>query len=333
MPKEPEELGATTSPTAVTSVVESPRDSQPTAESSVDPKWAESPSLGFAATVLSQKQPAEGPVPAAGASFWRHTVHEYKKLPSRTRSIIVVSAALIWGLVLGLLVAPKGKSVAPEDELVQHAQRLAMPERGAIAKSLELSDPYSALAMLRAMSAKEHLDADPLGRALRGRLALLARDPVDALDNLELAVARDVKMLNEPWLAPAVVQTFQSAKTHARTHALLARLPRADVLAALKGACLDWQFRVRHAASDSLESNQHKCPDVVGSTVLDGWQADRCDTARAAVARLLALPGPDDRVTAALDAMSRRPSIANCVADLIPRAGPLMVPPPPAPTK
>jgi hypothetical protein len=335
------ELGA--APTAITSVVPEQRNREATQRLKIpneesDPEWASGampPAQSFDATFPQ----AVAPKPTL-RQLWRHLLHEFKKLPWGTRTVAVASASALAGLVFGLIIAPNGSGsgaaaagvsgpAVSEDELLKHARRLTVPERDGVVHALSMKDPIAALMMLRAMGAKDHLSVDPLALALRGRLALLARDGLDALDNFEAALTAQPKLTEEPWLAGAVVQTF-SANKIARTTALLGKLPKPELTSALGAACMDWQLRVRHGAADALKSFGVACPDPVGSAVLDAYQADKCEAARAVVQKLLPLATIDDRVPAALDAVSRRPSVANCVAELIPRPG--ATPPPPPPT-
>jgi hypothetical protein len=171
--------------------------------------------------------------------------------------------------------------------------------------------------MLRAMTAKDHLGADPVAIALRGRLSLVAKDTVDALDNFETAVTAQPKLMDEAWFPAAIIQTYAANKP-ARTGALVSRLARPPALEALQRACSDLQYRVRHGAMDALKGMSASCSDPVSVLVLDAYQADKCDAARSVITDLLPHAATDDRVAAALDALSRRPPVAKCVADLIP---------------
>ncbi len=317
------ELGA--GPTAVTAVVGEQRNKQQTQQIPAhDPAWAEAslpppPVATLDATFPSMHVPEPSSRQRAGM-FWRSMAHEFRKLPSRTRAAIVAVSAALFGLIVGLLIAPSGGAARPhaDEELLSHARRMTIAERDAVVRSLSVADTTAALMMLRAMGTKEHVAADPVAQLLRARLALVARDGVDALDNFESALAASPKLADEPWLAAAVVQTFSSNKP-SRTNGLLARLPKADAVAALERACMDWQVRVRRGAQDALKALGGACPDVVGSLMLDAYQAEKCDAAKAVVQKLVPLAPTDERVGAALDAISRRPPVAGCVADLVPR--------------
>ncbi|MBK7865430.1 MAG: hypothetical protein IPJ65_43900 [Archangiaceae bacterium] len=330
--KDDRELGA--APTAITSVVPEQRNREATQQlpipSEADPPWsADALPKGATGHTMDTTYPQAippTPTPRQRARVWsRHLLHEFKKLPARTRTLIVVTFSVLGGLLLGLVLAPRGAPQStleqpgvPEPELVKHARRLSLPERAAVVRALEQGDELAALMMLRAMSVRDHLAADPLAVMLRGRLALVARDGVDALDNFEAALAAQPGLVDEQWLPAAVVQTYAANKT-SRTTALLVKLPREGMQAALGAACMDWQARVRHSAADALKSFSLPCPDGIGAAVVDAYQADKCDAARAAVQKLAPLLGTDDRVAAALDAVSRRPAVASCVAELIPR--------------
>ncbi len=314
------ELG--NAPTTVTSMVEGPKERGATQQIPVDPKWSSEPPS--AAATLDQTFPASTqPDPTLKQRvrmLVRSAVHEFRKLPSGTRTGLVAGVSVLCGLIIGLLIAPRGApSARPGDEdMVKHAKRLSLAERDAVVRALSVGDTTAALMMLRAMGTKDKVSAEPLALALRGRLAIVARDGVDALDSFEAALAADAKLGSEPWLGPAVVQTFASNKIH-RTTALLTKLPKEDAVRALEGACMDWQLRVRRNAQDALKNLGGQCPDPVGALMLDAYQAEKCDAARAAAQKLVPLQAADERVGAALDALSRRPSVSSCVAELIPR--------------
>jgi hypothetical protein len=352
-PDDDKELGG--APTAITSLVgtqhdreDTDRERGPTQQLRIpdipEPEWARERITGpvsappVAETLMDNTYPSTTqPTPTLRQrvrALWRGVSHEFQKLPSRTRAIIVVTASVLSGLIVGLLIAPSGRSAAPasplvlDDGLTAHAKRLSMPERDTVVHALQMNDPLAALMLLRAMSAKDHLATDPQGLALRGRLALHARDGVDALDNFEAAIAAQPTLTDEPWLPAAVVQTFTANKV-ARTTALLGKLPKTETLQALGNACMDWQGRVRRGATDVLKTMGGQCPDPIGAAIVDAYQADKCDSARTAVAKLLPQAEHDVRVAGALDALSRRPQVANCVAELIPRPA---APPPPTDT-
>jgi len=290
-----------------------------------DPKWAEDslpppPVATLDTTYPSVVQPTPTPKQRA-RMLWRSMVHEFKKLPSRTRAAVIALSAGLTGLIFGLLIAPGGSRTASaraDEDLIGHAQRMTITERDAVVRSLSVADTTAALMMLRAMGTKEHVAGDPVAQLLRARLALGARDGLDALDNFESALNANAKLASEPWLAAAVVQTFAWNKP-SRTNGLLARLPKADAQRALESACMDWHARVRRLAQDALKAMGAACPDVVGSLMLDAYQADKCDAARTVVQKLVPLAPTDERVGAALDAISRRPPVAGCVAELLPR--------------
>ena len=318
------ELGS--APTTVTSVVPEQRNRVPTQQipaTEPEPPWAQG-SLPSAAQTLDQTFPqAVPPTPTPRQRvrvMLRGAVHEFKKLPVSTRTAIVVAVSALGGLVLGLLIAPSGRAPARavDDDLVKHARRLSLPERDAVTRSLSVSDTSAALMMLRAMGTKDRVAAEPLALALRGRLALTARDGADALDSFEAALTADPKLADEPWLPAAVVQTFAANKV-GRTTALLGRLPKEASLRALEASCMDWQVRIRRGAQDALKNLGGACPDPVGALMIDAYQAEKCDAARSVVQKLVPLQPTDERVGAALDALSRRPGIANCVAELMPR--------------
>ncbi|MBL8952821.1 MAG: hypothetical protein JNK82_18715 [Myxococcaceae bacterium] len=330
MPEDTDESELGAGPTAVTAVVPDQRNKLSTQEVSVpDPAWAEGslpppPVATLDATFPSMALPPSPPSQKA-RMFFRSFVHEFRKLPSRTRAAIIAVSAALFGLIVGLLIAPSGGSSAagafakPDEDLIAHAQRMTLAERDAVVRSLSVADTTAALMMLRAMGTKDHVAQDPLAQLLRARLALVAKDGTDALDNFESALTANPKLAEqEPWLASAVVQTFAANKP-TRTNGLLARLPKADAQAALERACMDWQGRVRRPAQDALKALGGACPDVVGSLMLDAYQAEKCDAARAVVQKLVPLAPTDERVGAALDAISRRPPVAGCVAELLPR--------------
>lgn len=343
MPDDTDESELGSAPTTVTSVVPEQRNRVPTqqiavpeeaepsrrkatpdARGNAEPPWAES-ELPSAAQTLDQTFPqAIPPTPTPRQRvrvLLRLAVHEFKKLPARTRTLIVVALSTLGGLVLGLLIAPSGGRAparAIDDDLVKHAKRLSLPERDAVMRSLSVSDTAAALMMLRAMGTKDRVAAEPLALALRGRLALTTRDGLDALDSFETALTADPKLADEAWLPGAVVQTFAANKA-GRTTALLGRLPKEPALRALEASCMDWQVRIRRGAQDALKNLGGACPDPVGALMIDAYQAEKCDAARSVAQKLLPLQPTDERVGAALDALSRRPGVANCVAELIPR--------------
>lgn len=327
MPRdEDRELGAV--PTAITSVVGEHRNREATQQIAMpDPKWTEGALPAQAQTLDSTYPQMIAPTPTVrqrARVLSRRVVHEYKKLPSRVRTAIVAIVSALAGLIVGLIIAPSGggagaaSAMRVDDDLTKHAKRLEMPERDAVVRALTVGDGLAALMMLRSMTAKDHLAADPLALALRGRLALIARDGVDALDNFEAALTAQPKLADEPWFPAAAVQTFASNKL-ARTTALLGKLPKDETRGALGAACMDWQYRVRHGAQDALKALGGSCPDAVGAAIVDAYQAEKCDAARAVVQKLVPLAPTDERVAGALDAISRRPSVAGCVAELLPR--------------
>lgn len=327
MPDDTDESELGSGPTAVTAVVPEKRDRVPTQQIEVaDPAWAagQLPPSGISLDDTAPSMKAEPPRrnPKGAGALLRGVVHEFQKLPSPTRTGIIVTAAALAGLILGLLIAPSGHPTAaraPDDELLAHAKRLSLPERDAVMRSLSVADTTAALMMLRQMGVKDHVAAEPQAQLLRARLALTTRDGIDALDNFEAALNAEPKLASsEPWLAAAIVQTFAANKPQ-RTVALLGKLPKPEAAKALETACMDWQFRVRRSAQDTLRNFSGSCPDPVGALMLDAYQAEKCDAARAVVQKLVPLAPTDERVGAALDALSRRPAVAGCVAELIPR--------------
>lgn len=242
----------------------------------------------------------------------------WSRLPPRAQPVIAGATLLLLGLVLGLLTHGRGSKVG-EDPLLRFAKRVKAPEGEAARRALAVGDDVSALAIFRTPEAYDHLRADPVAEALRGRLALAVHDPSDALDWLEQGLASSADLPTEDWAADAVVQTFGANKP-ARTTALLQRLPKVAATAALRAACADWQYRVRHGAADQLRAQGDNCPDPTGFLILDAWQLDRCDTARPVLKALAAAGATDERVAPVLDAVARRTSLQGCTADFLPRS-------------
>ena len=325
MPDDTEDGELGSAPTTVTSVVPELRNREATQQIEVpDPAWAAQGAVPPPVESLDQTFPSPT-TPRQTPRQWargvvRGALSDFETLAPRTRLSVIAVASVLSGLILGLLIAPRGSAAprAVDDDLVKHAKRLSLTERDAVMRALSVSDVAAALMMLRAMGVKDRVAAEPLALALRGRLALAAKDTLDALDSFEAAVSADAHLVREAWLPTAVVQTFAANKP-ARTSALLGKLPPTEAVLALQAACMDWQVRVRRAAQDALKNLGSACPDPVGALTLDAYQAEKCDAARAVVQKLVPLAPTDERVGAALDALSRRPGVATCVAELIPR--------------
>jgi hypothetical protein len=270
-------------------------------------------SEGPPANVVTKEKPKPKPRPKPLEALLR----AWSRLPPRAQPAIAGGSLVILGVVLGLMTHGRA-SKGPDDAMSRFARRVKAPEAEAARRALADGDVVSALAFFRTPDAYDHLRADPMAETLRGRLALLAHDPADALDWLEQGLANAPELTNEEWAAEAVVQTF-GAKRTARTVALLARLPKPAVTAALRAACSDWQHGVRHGAADLLRTQGDNCPDPTGLLILDAWQLDKCDTARPVLKALAAAGATDERVAPVIDAVARRPALQGCTSEFLPR--------------
>ncbi len=270
-----------------------------------------------AGAAFSSVEPLARPPGSRLRSFARRAAERWRALPAGARAAVAGGALFVLGLLLGgPLFHARGAS--PTAELARFARRVHAPEGETARRALALNDVASALAAFRTPEAYDHLRADPPAEALRARLALATHDSADALDWLEQALGNAPSLASEDWAADAVVQTYGANKP-ARSGALLARLPRSAATAALRSACSDWQYRVRHGAADALRAQGDSCPDPTGLLILDAWQLDRCEAARPVVKSLVAAAQSDDRVPPVLSVISRRSNIGGCVADLLPR--------------
>jgi len=318
MPSEGQPLGGEgTEPTELSKVP----GSETQGVSNTDPAWAGDSGVFKGSQPVDapepQRQAAAVPALARVSSLARGLS---SRVPERARLPAALGATALAGVLLGALVFHRAAPLSPNDELVRFAKRLKAPERDLVVRSLEKSDVLSALGALRDAGAYEHLRADPVAQALRARLSLLAKDPGDALDWLEQALALEAKLCDEAWVGDAVVQTFAANKP-SRTGAMLARIPKAGALKALRGGCIDAQYRIRHSAAETLKGMNDACPDPVAALIADAWQADRCDQARITVQKLLPSLGSDDRIAPVLDVLARRPGSGPCVAELLPKTG------------
>jgi hypothetical protein len=317
MPSEGQPLGEGTEPTELREVP----GSESGGVSNTDPAWAGDSGVFKGPQAVSEPEPkrqtAVVPPLARVSSLARELS---SRVPARARLPAALGATALVGVLLGALVFHRSAPLSANDELVRFAKRVKAPERDLVVRSLEKSDVLSALGALRDAGAYEHLRADPIAQALRARLSLLAKDPGDALDWLEQALALDQKLCDEPWVPDAVVQTFGANKP-SRTGAMLTRIPKAAALKALHEACIDSQYRIRHSAAETLKGLNDACPDPVAALIADAWQADRCDQARITVQKLLPSLGTDDRIAPVLDVLARRPGSGPCVAELLPKTG------------
>ncbi len=243
---------------------------------------------------------------------------QWKRLPRTAQLGVFGGAIFLAGLLLGLIVSRTGTTPSPASELAAFAKSVSAAEAEVARGALLNGDVVSAYAVFKTPAAYDHLRADPRAQALRARLALLNRDPSDALDWLEQALGNEPKLASQAWVGDAVVQTYGANKP-ARTTSLLGRLPKDAAHAALVTGCTDWQYRVRHGAADALKGQSESCPDAVGFLVLDAWELDRCDAARPVVKQLAGYAQTDPRVPGVLDAVSRRDALRGCVGDLIPK--------------
>jgi hypothetical protein len=296
-----------------------------TGATSTDPAWTQDTSGELkepspsAPSLPAPAEPAGRTVPFPTALL-AHLNGLLDRIPSRLRGPLALGATALLGVLLGALLfhgSGGGAAANPDAELIRFSKRVTAPEGELARRSLEKSDELSALAAFRNAAAYEHLRADPMAQALRARLSLVTKDPNDALDWLEQALAIDPKLGDEPWAADAVVQTFGANKP-ARTGALLARLQKPAQLKALREGCSDWQYRVRHGAADALKPLNEVCPDPIGFLIADAWQLDKCDQARAVVQKLTS-GAQDERIPPVLDVLARRPGVGPCISDLLPK--------------
>jgi hypothetical protein len=314
MTKQGEPIGEVTEATEVHQVASE------TGPTNTDPAWASDSGVvtGPDQPAIAPPEPARRTVPFSTAVL--DTLRGVlDRIPTRLRGPLALGGTALLGVLLGALLfhGGGGASANPDAELIKFSKRVTAPEGELARRALEKSDELSALAAFRNAAAYERLRADPMAQALRARLSLVTKDPNDALDWLEQALALEPKLAEEPWAADAVVQTFGANKP-ARTGALLARLPKPAQVKALRDGCNDWQYRVRHGAADALKPLNEVCPDPIGFLIADAWQLDKCDQARAVVQKLTT-GAQDERIAPVLDVLARRPGVGPCISDLLPK--------------
>ncbi|MBS1153429.1 MAG: hypothetical protein H6Q89_5127 [Myxococcaceae bacterium] len=297
----------------------------PTEAGAAGPAAATDPALVAEPVVLAGPAVAPGApskltaLTALGQLAWSRIsplARHLDRLPPNARKLLAASLLFAAGAAIALLFSRGGRS--PSQELERWARRIAAPEGELVRSALSAGDFLSALSVLRSPSARDRLRADPAAFAVRARLALKANEPSDALESLELAITEHPKLIDDPWVAESVLQTFNAGRP-ARTGLLLARVSPSTALPLLRTASADWSWRVRHGAADALRQHGEALPDLVGFQLLDAWQTDRCDVQRAAVGKLRAPGMSDERIAPALEALVKRPGLQGCIDDLVPR--------------